>query len=120
MAAASIDNLPLHLLFPLASSLLYVAAALSLKRATEARAGVWRSTFVLNVVAAACFAVLLPASAGPGPRPPWQPAVIAALFILGQALTMVALNRGDVSVATPVIGLKVIFVTVFVAMIVGD
>ena len=50
-------ELPLHLLFPFASSLLYVAAALSLKRATEARAGVWRSTFVLNVVAAGCFAV---------------------------------------------------------------
>ena len=33
---------------------------------------------------------------------------------------MIALNRGDVSVATPVIGLKVVFVTVFVALIVGD
>jgi drug/metabolite transporter (DMT)-like permease len=120
MPAVPVDNLPLHLLFPLASSLLYVAAALSLKRATEGGAGVWRSTFVLNGVAALCFAVLLPAAAGPGPRPPWQPAVIAALFVLGQALTMIALNRGDVSVATPVIGLKVIFVTVFVALIVGD
>src|SRR4051812_34161303 len=96
-------GLPVHLAFPLLSSLLYVAAALSLKRATERGAGVWRSTFVLNVVAAACFAALLPLGPGQGPKPLWQPAVIATLFVAGQVLTMVALNRGDVSVATPVI-----------------
>jgi drug/metabolite transporter (DMT)-like permease len=120
MPALSLDNLPLHLLLPFASSVLYVAAALSLKRATETGAGVWRSTFILNIVAAACFALLLPWPAGAGPTPVWQPLVIATLFVAGQALTMVALNRGDVSVATPVIGLKVVFVTVFVALIVGD
>jgi len=115
-------DFPLHLLFPLASSLLYVAAALSLKRAAVGRAGVWRSTFVMNVVAAACFAplVLLPGGRGPGPAPPWQAAVIAGLFVVGQALTMLALNRGDVSVATPVIGTKVVFVAIYVALLVGD
>ena len=112
--------LPLHLVFPLASSVLYVAAALSLKRGTEGQAGVWRSTFVLNVVAAACFTVLLAGPAGPGPTPLWQAAVIAALFVAGQSLTMIALNRGDVSVATPVMGLKVVFVAFFVTLVVGD
>src|SRR5687768_15120361 len=114
------SELPLHLLFPLASSVLYVAAALSLKRASEGGAGIWRSTFVLNLGAAACFSVLLLGPGGPGPTPLWQPAVIALLFFAGQALTMIALNRGDVSVATPVMGLKVVFVTIFVTLIVGD
>src|SRR4051812_14132254 len=118
--ASSAAALPLHLLFPLLSSVLYVAAALSLKRATETRAGVWRTTFVMNVAAAVCFAALLPLAPGPGPHPPWQALTLAALFVAGQALTMIALNRGDVSVATPVIGLKVVFVTFFVALIVGD
>jgi drug/metabolite transporter (DMT)-like permease len=113
-------QLPLHLLFPLASSLLYVAAALSLRRAAEARVGVWRSTFVMNVVAAVCFLPLLLGPAGRGPTPPWQVLVVAALFVGGQALTMLALNRGDVSVATPVMGTKVIFVAVFVTLLVGD
>jgi drug/metabolite transporter (DMT)-like permease len=63
---------------------------------------------------------LLPLHPGPGPTPAWQPLTLAALFVAGQALTMIALNRGDVSVATPVIGLKVVFVTFFVALIVGD
>lgn len=104
---------PLYLLFPLASSLLYVAAALSLKGASQAKAGVWRSTFLMNLVVAVCFSVLLLEPAGPGPYLLWQPLAIAALFVAGQALTMVALNRGDVSVATPVMGTKVVFVAFF-------
>jgi drug/metabolite transporter (DMT)-like permease len=115
------SEFPLHLLFPLASSVLYVAAALSLKRATEEDAGVWRSTFVMNVAAAAGFGVmLLLGPAGPGPMPVWQPVVVGGLFVVGQALTMVALSRGDVSVATPVVGTKVVFVALFVTLIAGD
>lgn len=111
---------PFHLLFPLASSLLYVGAALSLKRSSQEGAGVWRSTFVMNLTVAAMFSVMLLGGAGPGPRPLWQPAVIGALFVAGQALTMLALSRGDVSVATPVMGTKVVFVAVFVTLIAGD
>jgi drug/metabolite transporter (DMT)-like permease len=122
-ASTTAHDLPLHLLFPLASGLLFVAAALSLKRASQGRAGLWRSTFVMNVIVAACFAVLLadPAGkAGPGPRPAWQAALIAALFFGGQAFTMLALSRGDVSVATPVVGTKVVFVAFFATLLVGD
>src|SRR5688500_17098280 len=119
MPTASLD-FPAHLLFPFASSLLYVAGALSLKRASEHGAGVWRSTFVMNLAAALCFSVLLVEPAGPGPMPLWQPAVIAALFLAGQASTMVALSRGDVSVATPVVGTKVVFVALFVTLIAGE
>ena len=120
LATTTFADLPLHLLFPLASSLLYVAAALSLRRAAEARAGVWRSTFVMNVIAAAAFLPLLAGPSGPGPTPAWQAAAIAALFVGGQTLTMLALHRGDVSVATPVMGTKVVFVALFVTLLVGD
>jgi drug/metabolite transporter (DMT)-like permease len=120
MLAATLTDLPLHLLFPFASSILYVAAALSLRRAAEARAGVWRSTFVMNLSAAICFLPLLVGPPGPGPTPAWQPAVIAALFVVAQALTMIALNKGDVSVATPVMGTKVVFVALFVTLLVGE
>ena len=120
LATTTVADLPLHLLFPFTSSVLYVAAALSLRRAAEARAGVWRSTFVMNVVAGACFLPLLAGPPGPGPTPIWQAAVIAALFVVAQAFTMLALDRGDVSVATPVMGTKVVFVAVFVTLLVGD
>ena len=119
LVATNVD-FPAHLLLPLASSVIYVAAALSLKRASQEGAGVWRSTFVMNVAVAACFSVLLLHGPGPGPTPPWQPAVIGALFVGGQAATMVALSRGDVSVATPVMGTKVVFVAFFVTLVLGD
>lgn len=119
MPLAFID-FPAHLLLPLASSLLYVAAALSLKRASVEGAGVWRATFVMNLAVAGCFGVMLLGGAGPGPTPLWQAAVIGALFVAGQAATMVALSRGDVSVATPVMGTKVVFVAFFVTLVVGD
>ena len=40
----------------------------------------------------------------------WQPLVTGALFVGGQALTMLALEKGDVSVATPTLGVKTIIV----------
>ena len=50
----------------------------------------------------------------PGPRAlRWTAAVlalVALLFLSGQIWTFVALSRGDVSVATPVLGLKIIMV----------
>src|SRR4051812_9175187 len=92
------DAPPFHLLFPFASSLLYVAAALSLKRASDFGAGLWRSSFVMNLGVAACFVPLWwTEQHGAGPAPLWQAAAIAALFIAGQVLTMLALTRGDVS-----------------------
>jgi drug/metabolite transporter (DMT)-like permease len=112
---------PLHLLLPLTSSLLYVASALALKRATQKSAGVWRTTFLCNIAAAVLFAPLpLIWAAGPGPAPLWQAALIALAFVVGQVCTMVALNFGDVSVATPVVGTKVVFVAFFVTLLVGQ
>ncbi len=44
----------------------------------------------------------------------WQPAVVAVLFILGQVTTLVSLTRGDISVSAPVLGLKLLFVPLFI------
>lgn len=40
----------------------------------------------------------------------WQPAIVGSLFLVGQLLTFLAVHRGDVSVATPVLGVKVLLV----------
>ena len=121
LAAAAPPDPPVHLLMPFVASLLYVGSALFLKRASKEGAGVWRSTFAMNVTAAAVFAGLpLVTPAGTGATPFWQPAVVALAFVVGQACTMYALTRGDVSVATPVVGTKVVFVAFFVTFLVGD
>ena len=40
----------------------------------------------------------------------WQPAATALLFLLGQIALFLAMDRGDVSVVTPLLGSKVIMV----------
>jgi drug/metabolite transporter (DMT)-like permease len=99
-----------YLLFPLLSSLLYVAGVLFMKRAADLGVGPWRTTFVANLVAAALFPVLLPLGGEVHPELLWQPLLVGALFVAGQALTFLALDRGEVSVATPTMGVKTVLV----------
>lgn len=107
-----------HLLFPLTGSLLYVAAALFLKRAQQLGAGVLRTTFIANVAAAIIFSALLPMGGTGQPWAQlWQPALVALLFIGGQVFSVLALSLGDVSVATPVLGAKTIFVAWFTTLL---
>jgi len=101
----------LYLFFPLLSSLLFVAAMLTIKRATAFRIGVWRTTFIANVATAVLFLALLPFGGDPIDFAKcWQPFVIAAFFIGGQSCTFWALEKGDVSVATPTMGIKTLIV----------
>ncbi len=104
-------HFPAHLLFPLASSFGYVFAVLLLKRSAHWGVGVWRTTFISNVAMGLVFSTLLMlGGAGQPPAMLWQPALAGALFFSGQILTFLALHYGDVSVATPVMGLKIVLV----------
>src|SRR5512140_707305 len=101
-------NLAPSLLLPLACALIYVIAALAVKRASAFGVGVWRTSFLSNWAIALIF---LPVWFGTGGQLHplghyWRPAVTALLFFGGQAFTYLALARGDVSVATPVMGTK--------------
>ena len=40
----------------------------------------------------------------------WQPAIVGGLFLAGQLFTFLAVARGDVSIAAPVLGVKVLLV----------
>jgi hypothetical protein len=100
---------------------LYVIAALLLKEAALHGAGVWRTGFVCNAFTAALFLLLLPLGGEvPSPVLLWQPAAVAILFLGGQMSTFWALQKGDVSVATPVLGAKVVLVALFTTWITVD
>src|SRR5262245_29945666 len=108
MSSQPPTGLPLHLLMPLLGGVVYVAAVLLLKRAADLGANVWRTARTVNFVSAVVFAPLaLLGGTIPSWQLLWQPAVIAVLFVAGQLFTMLALNTGDVSVATPVLGVKI-------------
>lgn len=109
------------LIFPLLSAIVYVAGALLLKRAGELGAGTWRMAWVCNTTAAAVFAPL--ALLG-GTVPPisawWQPVLVGLLFVVGQVFTFRSLQVGDVSVATPVLGVKIILVALLTTVLLGE
>lgn len=109
------------IVFPVIAALVYVFAALSLKRSNEMGVGLWRTTFVANQVAALLFSSLwLLGGREVSPALLWQPVVIALCLFAGQILQFLALDQGDISVAVPVFGLKVVLVAFITPFLTGD
>jgi drug/metabolite transporter (DMT)-like permease len=107
-------------LMPLASGLGYVAAVLLVKRASSYGVGLWRTAFVSNLAMGLGFAPLwLLGGAEVQAAALWQPALCAVLFFAGQVFTFAAL-AGEVSLATPVLGLKIIFVAGASALLLAE
>lgn len=112
------NDLPLHLLLPLLASFLFVSGLLFIKRATSSGVSPWTVTFLANQWAALVFSTLwFLGGEVPSISQLWQPAVIASLYILGQVFTFSAIRYGDVSVATPVFGIKVVLVAILVVVL---
>jgi drug/metabolite transporter (DMT)-like permease len=108
------------ILLCLLAAFMYATGALVVKRAGAFGVGVWRTAFVANVICALVFQPLLLFGGHFEAALWWQPVVTGACFVTGQWLTFIALERGDVSVATPVLGLKIIFVALVVTFVVGE
>ncbi|MFT4640862.1 MAG: drug/metabolite transporter (DMT)-like permease [Verrucomicrobiales bacterium] len=101
----------MHLLLPLLSSLLYVTAALFFKQAASRGVGPWRTALICNGFTGLAFLALWPMGGTfLGWSMLWQPLIVAGLFVSGQVLTFLALEKGDVSIVTPVMGIKLILV----------
>lgn len=105
---------PLYLLLPFGASLIYVFGMLMMKRATTHGIGLWRITFIANWVMG-LLTLTLWGLGGRGAPPGdwWQPLLCGLTFVTGQICTYLAIDRGDVSVATPVLGAKVLLVAFF-------
>jgi drug/metabolite transporter (DMT)-like permease len=94
---------------------------LAVKRGNELGIGAWTAMLVSNLATVAGFLCLWPLGGTfPGWQHLWQPAVVAFLFVAGQWLAFLAFARGDVSVATPVLGVKIILVALSVALLIGE
>jgi drug/metabolite transporter (DMT)-like permease len=99
---------------------MYALAAMLLKRALAEGAGRWRVTFACNLVMAvgyqACWLVHTQPFSVMGAV---HAAMAGCVFFLGQIFTFLAFNRGDVSVVTPILGTKVIWVAGFSVLLMG-
>ena len=110
----------LPLILVLHAAFVYAVGALLVKRAAELGVGVWRTAFVANVMNALLFQPLLVLGGEFHPALWWQPALVAFTFFAGQWCSFIAFERGDVSVATPVMGIKILFVAALVTALAGE
>lgn len=109
------------LVYPLIAALIYAFGALVLKRSSELGIGLWRTTFVANFIVAGLFSLLWLLGGPPVQRELlWQPGIIAMCLFFGQISQFIALEKGDVSVAVPVFGLKVILVAFLTPVLIGE
>ena len=109
-----------YLLFPLCSALLYAIGSMALKTSCSLGSGNGRSAFVCNVSTALGFLFLYDWSQGVSiPNPLWPVLTLGVTFALGQAFTIMALSKGDVSSVTPVFGVKVILVGFLATTLLG-
>ncbi len=109
------------IVLPLLAAFVFTISALLLKRASAFGAGLWRTAFVCNVIGAVLFSALL-ALGGPPVRWAmlWQPLCIALCLFAGLLGQFLALEKGDVSVAVPVLGLKVVAVALLTPLLTND
>lgn len=110
--------MPPDVLLPLCSGLGYAIAAMLLKRATDGGVGPWRAMFVTNWANALFLGIWWFAGGKPFAwEHLWHAMLTGAVFFIAQIFVFLALSRGDVSVATPVLGTKVIFVVLFTKLL---
>lgn len=109
--------LPIYYLAPLCSAVCYAIAAMLSKRASQEGFGLARTLFLYNWVTAILF---LPLLAFAGEAPDWSawhwPFLAGVLFFFGQVGTFAAIRVGDISVQSPVMGTKVVFVAAFTVL----
>ncbi len=108
----------MHLILPLMASLLLVGGLILIKRAGQAGASSLMVLCVSNLTSSFIFSIFWAlGGAFRGWELIWQPLVIAALFVMGLGLTFAAVEVGDVSIATPIFGVKVVFVAILVTLL---
>ncbi len=111
----------LNFLNPLLCAFLFALANLALKRGLMEGAGATRGVFITNAV---FFVALVPfwwmTDQPVQPELWWAPALAGLSAFLGSFFQTIALKLGDVSVATPLLGGKVLFVALFSTLVLGN
>jgi hypothetical protein len=98
-------------LIPLICALLYPLGTLLMKRAMEKGVDLWSMLAVNYWGMAAVFAFVVPFEGLPIPWHLWyQPLLVGLLSFSGQACALKAVSTGELTVATPALGSKVLMV----------
>lgn len=113
--------MPYYLLIPLAAAILYALGSITVKRALRDGVGMNQSFHLTNVVLGLIFVpVLFFGSHTADWSQLWKPLAMGTTFFAAHWLTFCAIRRGDVSMVTPLMGTKVIFVAITVVLLTGQ
>jgi len=111
----------IHLLLPFFSSILTVFGLLLLKRAQAQATSTWATLIVVTWLTAIAFTPLTLTGGTMQPLSQfWQPLSVGALFLAGLGFTFLGIKIGDVSIVTPVQGVKVLLVPAMALLIFND
>ncbi len=112
--------MPLYLLIPLGCAVVYTLSSLFFKRGYLEGAGTVESFHWANVLGIPLFLPLFWVRPGDLPLVElWRPLVTSLLIFAGSWATFAAIQKGDVSVVTPVLGTKVVFVALGAVFLAG-
>lgn len=111
---------PALLALPAVAAVGYVVAMLFLKRAITAGCSQAQVNLAANLAPGLLFQAFWLHAAPIDWSRLWMPVVAATTFLCGQIFTFRALRAGEVSVATPLLGTKVIFTAAFSAVVFGQ
>lgn len=112
--------MPLYLLLPLAGAIIYALGSVLIKRALKEGVTMDQSFHLTNFAVAVLFLPLfLFERSVIDWTLLWKPVVMGCTFFVGTWLTFVGIRRGDVSMVTPIMGTKVVFVAVGVVLLTG-
>jgi len=110
----------MDLLLPLLAAIVFAFGSMVFKRAYDEGAGVVHAVVVNNVLLAILFMPLFAFESHPVPWSQWPlPVLTGAAFAAGHLLNVLSLRVGDVSMATPLLGAKVIFVALLARLVFG-
>ncbi len=110
----------MYLLLSLLAAIFFALGSMVFKRAYDEGAGVVHAVVVNNVLLAIVFLPLFAFESRPVPWSQWAfPVLTGAAFAAGHLLNVLSLRVGDVSVATPLLGAKVIFVALLARLVFG-
>lgn len=112
--------MPFYLLLPLFAAIFYAFGSITLKRALRDGVGMRQLFHFSNIVLGLMFLPLLLHGAGSAHWTEiWRPLLMGTIFFAGNWLTFLAIRRGDVSLVTPLMGTKVVFVALGVVLLTG-
>lgn len=113
--------MPVYLLLPLASAIVYALGSIVIKRALKEGVTMDQSFHLTNFAVGVMFLPLLAfEEAAIDWTRIWEPLVMGVVFFIATWLTFVGIRRGDVSLVTPIMGTKVVFVAVGVVLLTGQ